>query len=49
MALVKEAARVAREHGAEWLHVDFEPRSAGFYSACGFAPTKAGLMRLNQV
>jgi GNAT superfamily N-acetyltransferase len=49
MALVNEAARVAREQGAEWLHVDFEPRFAGFYSACGFAPTKAGLMRLNQV
>jgi GNAT superfamily N-acetyltransferase len=49
MALVKEAARVAREQGAEWLHVDFEPRFAGFYSACGFAPTKAGLIRLNQV
>jgi GNAT superfamily N-acetyltransferase len=49
VALVKEAARVAHEHGAEWLHVDFEPRFAGFYSACGFALTEAGLMRLDRV
>jgi ribosomal protein S18 acetylase RimI-like enzyme len=48
VALVKEAAKVAREHGAEWLHVDYEPRLAGFYGACGFAPTNAGLMRLDQ-
>lgn len=48
MALVKEAARVARERGAEWLHVDFEPRFADFYSACGFGPTTAGLMRLKR-
>ena len=46
MALVKAAARVAAERGAEWLHVDCEPRFAGFYRACGFAPTEAGLMRL---
>lgn len=48
-ALVKEAARVARERGAEWLHVDFEFPLTGFYGACGFAPTSAGVMRLGQV
>jgi len=49
VALIKEAARVARQHGAEWLHVDFEPRLSGFYSACGFSPTSAGLTRLDPV
>ncbi|NKK45797.1 GNAT family N-acetyltransferase [Rhizobium leguminosarum] len=44
--LVREAARVARERGAEWLHVDFEPHLTGFYRACGFRPTKAGLIKL---
>ncbi|MGR9172236.1 GNAT family N-acetyltransferase [Rhizobium sp. KDH_Rht_773_N] len=45
-ALVSEAVRVARARGAEWLHVDFEPHLQGFYAACGFAPTAAGLIRL---
>ncbi len=45
-ALVVEAVRVARERGAEWLHVDFEPHLQGFYRACGFRPTEAGLIRL---
>ncbi|RUL98052.1 GNAT family N-acetyltransferase [Rhizobium chutanense] len=44
--LVREATRVARERGAEWLHVDFEPHLTGFYRACGFKPTKAGLIKL---
>jgi len=44
--LVMEAVRVARERGAEWLHVDFEPHVRGFYRACGFRPTEAGLIRL---
>lgn len=44
--LVKEATRVARERGAAWLHVDFEPHLTGFYRACGFAPTEAGLIKL---
>ncbi|MBX4863323.1 GNAT family N-acetyltransferase [Rhizobium sophorae] len=44
--LVREATRVARERGAEWLHVDFEPHLTGFYRACGFRPTKAGLIKL---
>ncbi|MBX5187294.1 GNAT family N-acetyltransferase [Rhizobium sp. NZLR3b] len=44
--LVGEATRVARERGAEWLHVDFEPHLTGFYRACGFTPTAAGLIKL---
>ncbi|MBY5791133.1 GNAT family N-acetyltransferase [Rhizobium leguminosarum bv. viciae] len=44
--LVREATRVARDRGAEWLHVDFEPHLAGLYRACGFRPTKAGIIKL---
>jgi GNAT superfamily N-acetyltransferase len=44
--LVSRAADVARERGAKWLHVDFEPHLEAFYRRCGFAPTLAGLIRL---
>ena len=44
--LVRRAVEIARQQGVHWLHVDFEPRLEGFYWACGFAPTSAGLMRL---
>lgn len=44
--LVRRAAEVARGRGALWLHVDFEPHLAGFYRACGFRPTEAGLIQL---
>jgi GNAT superfamily N-acetyltransferase len=44
--LVLRAVELARERGAEWLHVDFEPHLAGFYRACGFRHTAAGLIRL---
>jgi ribosomal protein S18 acetylase RimI-like enzyme len=44
--LVREATRVARERGAEWLHVDFEPHLTEFYRKCGFRPTEAGLIKL---
>jgi GNAT superfamily N-acetyltransferase len=44
--LVKRGAELARQRGARWLHVDFEPHLEEFYSACGFRPTKAGLMDL---
>lgn len=42
---------VVREHaaaaGCEWLHVDFEDGLDTFYvDACGFTPTRAGLVRL---
>lgn len=45
--LVRRAAREARDRGAEWLHVDYEPRLRGFYRQCGFRFTEAGLMRLD--
>lgn len=44
--LVAEAAAAARERGATWLHVDYEPHLEGFYRGCGFTPTPAGLIRL---
>jgi GNAT superfamily N-acetyltransferase len=45
-ALVREAAALAREGGAEWLHVDFDEDLAPFYRSCGFRPTPAGLIDL---
>ena len=44
--LVRTAAEHAAEAGATWLHVDYEPHLASFYSGCGFVSTSAGLMRL---
>ncbi|MBX4876390.1 GNAT family N-acetyltransferase [Rhizobium bangladeshense] len=44
--MVRLATELARERGAEWLHVNFEPHLTGFYSACGFRPTEAGLIEL---
>ena len=45
--LVKEAVRLARGTGAEFLHVDFEAELERFYfDACGFARTAGGVMRL---
>jgi GNAT superfamily N-acetyltransferase len=44
--LVRRAADLARERGAHWLHVDFEPHLEGFYRGCGFRPTGAGLIAL---
>jgi ribosomal protein S18 acetylase RimI-like enzyme len=45
-SLVREAAALAREHGAEWLHVDYEEDLEPFYAACGFRPTSAALLNL---
>ena len=45
-ALVAEAAAMARERGAEWLHADFEDELGPFYRGCGFSPTAAGLLDL---
>lgn len=46
IGLVERAKILARDRGAEWLHVDFEPHLTGFYRKLGFAPTEAGLIRL---
>jgi GNAT superfamily N-acetyltransferase len=45
--LVKRAADLARERGAHWLHVDYEPHLHEFYSACGFVHSAAGVMKLS--
>ena len=44
--LVRLVTVAARERGAHWLHVDFEPHLETFYAGCGFRPTVAGLIRL---
>lgn len=44
--LVRTAAEAARERGASWLHVDYEPHLAEFYARCGFRPTAAGVLSL---
>jgi GNAT superfamily N-acetyltransferase len=42
----RDGARAAR---CEWLHVDFSDNLASFYlDACGFQPTRAGLMALRE-
>lgn len=46
IALVKKALEVAKAKGLEWVHVDYEPHLDGFYKACGFKETKAGLVNL---
>jgi GNAT superfamily N-acetyltransferase len=46
--LVRRAGELAREHGASWLHVDFEQGLSDFYlESCKFQATAAGLIRLN--
>jgi GNAT superfamily N-acetyltransferase len=44
--LVMRAISLARERGAHWLHVAFEPHLLEFYRRCGFRHTEAGLLRL---
>lgn len=44
--LVKKAIDFSKEHGLEWLHVDYEPHLHKFYSDCGFIHTEAGLINL---
>jgi ribosomal protein S18 acetylase RimI-like enzyme len=46
--LVKQAIELARERGAHWLHVDFEPHVMEFYARCGFRRTLAGLIELRR-
>lgn len=45
-SLVRRAAELARERGAQWLHVDYDVHLEGFYRGCGFRPTGAGLIDL---
>jgi GNAT superfamily N-acetyltransferase len=46
--LVVRACAAASERGMHWLHVDYEPHLEGFYRRCGFRPTLAGLIRLQE-
>ena len=46
--LVRHAEELARKNGAEWLHVDFEPRLEEFYRRCGFRESRAGLINLRE-
>jgi GNAT superfamily N-acetyltransferase len=46
--LVRHAEKLARESGAEWLHVDFEPDLEAFYRGCGFQESHAGLIELRE-
>ena len=47
--LVAVAAEQARAAGCEWLHVDYRDGLGPFYvEACGFRPTAAGLVHLNE-
>ena len=48
LELVRQAAREAADAGADWLHVDYAPDLERFYSAAGFRPSKAGVMRLSR-
>ena len=47
-ALVREAIALARDGGAEWLHVDYEEGLEPFYRGCGFRPTPAGVLYLRE-
>ena len=44
--LVRRAARAAAAAGCEVLHVDYDASLTRFYTACGFEPTTAGVLRL---
>lgn len=47
--LVAVARDHARDAGCEWLHVDFEEHLRPLYiGACGFTPTPAGIMALQE-
>lgn len=44
--LVHRATDETRRAGCAWLHVDYEPHLAAFYSGCGFRDSAAGVLRL---
>ncbi len=44
--LVRAMVAHLEGRGLEWLHVDYADELDGFYRACGFRPTRAGLIRL---
>lgn len=44
--LVHRAIELARERGARWMHVDYEPHLDTFYKSCGFRSSAAGVLPL---
>jgi hypothetical protein len=46
--VIEEAAAIAQQRSAEWLHVDYDEELDSFYRGCGFRPTLAGLIDLTQ-
>jgi GNAT superfamily N-acetyltransferase len=47
--LVEAARDGAHKAGCEWLHVDFDEHLRSFYiDTCGFTPTNAGLIALQE-
>jgi predicted N-acetyltransferase YhbS len=45
--VVAAALEEVDKAGCEWVHVDYEAHLDGFYAACGFTPTAAGLRHFN--
>lgn len=45
--VVARALEEAHKAGCERVHVDYEQHLSGFYAACGFTSTAAGLRRVN--
>ena len=43
--VVAKALEEAHNAGCAWVHVDYGRDLSGFYAACGFTPTAAGLRR----
>ncbi len=48
LKLVRTAIEAAREHGCDWIHVDYERQLAPFYAAAGFRPSAAGVLHLDR-
>ncbi|WP_127143850.1 GNAT family N-acetyltransferase [Pelagibacterium montanilacus] len=44
--LVQTIIDIARNRGAKWIHVDFEPHLKPFYLSCGFESTEAGVLKI---
>jgi predicted N-acetyltransferase YhbS len=45
--LVARGLEEAHIAGCAWVHVDYEQHLSGFYAACGFTPTAAGIRYLD--
>ncbi|MGA3147153.1 MAG: GNAT family N-acetyltransferase [Acidimicrobiales bacterium] len=46
-SVVNRALEEAHKADCRWVHVDYEQHLTGFYAACGFTPTAAGLRKVN--